>query len=69
VKDLIEALTIFAKYRNRRNPTNCQHDVLQIMGITKEEVSEEDAVRLGQLGFFWAEEEGGSWQSFRFGSA
>lgn len=66
---LIEALTIFRKYQNLRNPTNCSHDVLAIMGITKEEVSPEDQARLDELGFFWSEDEDGYWMSFRFGSA
>jgi len=68
MKDLIEALTIFLKYKNQRNPTHCEHDVLWIMGVTKEEVSEEDATRLQALGFFWSESNE-CWQSFRYGSA
>lgn len=68
MKDLIEALTIFAKYKDVRNPTHCEHDVLTIMAVTLEEVSEEDRARLETLGFFWdpAEE---AWRSFRYGSA
>ena len=30
MSDLIEALTIFLKYGNPRNPTHCEHDVLTI---------------------------------------
>jgi hypothetical protein len=67
--DLIAALTIFRKYQNLRNPTHCQHDTLLIMGITQDEVSTEDQVRLDELGFFWSEGEGGCWISFRYGSA
>jgi hypothetical protein len=69
MKDLIEALTIFAKYAAVRNPTHCEHDVLCIMEIGKDEVSESDQKRLGELGFIWAESDGGAWISFRFGSA
>jgi hypothetical protein len=66
MKDLIEALTIFAKYKDWEWPTHCEHDVLTIMGITEEEVSKEDRERLNKLGFLWGDE---AWISFRFGSA
>lgn len=66
MKDLIEALTIFAKYKNNENPTHCEHDVLYVVGITKEEVSEEDRARLDVLGFFYSND---GWKSYRFGSA
>ena len=69
MKDLIEALTIFLKYKDVRNPTLCEHDVLYIMEVTKEEVSEEDAARLKELGFLWSEGENNCWISFRYGSA
>gem|GEM_PF-744981 len=69
MSDLIKALMIFLKYRNPDYPTHCEHDVLQIMGITKDEVSAEDAATLEELGFFWSQEDGGAWISFRFGSA
>jgi len=69
VNDLIAALTIFAKYKNVRNPTHCEHDALYIMRVSKEEVSPEDAKRLEELGFFWGEANGGCWMSYRFGSA
>lgn len=68
MKDLIEALQIFLKYKDVRNPTNCSHDVLAIMAVTQEEVSPEDTARLDKLGFFYSESEE-CWQSFRFGSA
>ena len=75
--DLIEALTIFRKYKNERNPTNCSHDELAIMAVGFAEVSEEDKARLDKLGFFWSgddgdgneEDEDGHWMSLRFGSA
>lgn len=66
--DLIEALQIFLKYANYPNPTNCDHDVLCIMGVTREQVSDEDHKRLGELGFIWSEREE-CYRSFRFGSA
>ena len=66
--DLIEALTIFKKYRNVQWPTNCSHDVLAIMEISQEEVSEKDKSRLDELGFLWSDEYY-CWISFRFGSA
>ncbi len=67
MKDLIEALTIFAKYKNEMNPTCCGHDTLYIAGVTKNEVSKEDFARLNVLGFIWTDSEG--WLSYRFGSA
>lgn len=70
MNDLVQALTIFLKYQtdNPRCPTHCEHDVLYIMDVTWEQVSEEDRSRLTELGFLWLENEG-SWVSFRFGSA
>lgn len=68
MRKLIEALEIFAKYKDLSYPTSCAHDTLYIMGITREEVSEEDVVHLDALGFFWSENDG-VWQSFRYGSA
>ena len=67
MEDLVEALTIFLKYKNVRNPTHCEHDTLWIMGVTKDEVSEEDIKRLDELSFFYSEED--CWMSYRFGSA
>lgn len=69
MKDLIAALTIFAKYQDHTYPTHCEHDVLTVVGVTLEEVSEEDRVELDALGFLWSEAEGGGWISFRYGSA
>lgn len=68
MKDLIEALTILAKYMNpeERWPTYCAHDVLYVCGVEPEDVSEEDTKRLDELGFFSSDE--GGFQSFRFGS-
>lgn len=66
MKDLIEALQIFLKYRDERNPTHCEHDEMWIVGISEEEVSEEDRARLDELGFFPSDD---GFKSFRFGSA
>jgi hypothetical protein len=69
MKNLIEALTIFLKYRDEQWPTHCEHDVLYIMGVTKDEVSQDDQKRLDELGFLWSTNEGGCWISYRYGSA
>lgn len=68
MKDLIEALTIFLKYGNPRNPTHCEHDELTICGIEPEQVSAEDKARLDELGFFVSDSDD-CFRSFRFGSA
>ena len=68
MKDLIEALTIFLKYSSREWPTNCSHDMLAIMGIDREMVSDEDHKRLLELDFLWDEDDD-YYFSFRFGSA
>lgn len=67
--DLIEALTIFRKYKNVTNPMHCEHDTLMVVDVTKEEVSEQNAKRLEELGFLWSESSDGCWLSYRFGSA
>ena len=68
MEKLIEALQIFKKYQNNDFPTMCEHDILYIARITKEEVSKEDQERLYFLNFEW-EEEGGYWYSTTYGSA
>jgi len=68
MKELIEALQIFLKYGNSPYPTNCSHDVLAIMDITKEQISETDISRLNELGFFWSDKDH-CFFSFKFGSA
>lgn len=50
MNDLIQALTIFAKYGDPRSPTHCEHDVLYVM-INPEDVSEEDKGYLSKLSF------------------
>lgn len=71
MKELIEALTIFLKYKNLQWPTHCEHDVLYILQVTEEEVSEEDKKRLSELGFVFSDTHHGEpcWLSFRYGSA
>lgn len=67
MKDLIEALNIFAKYKDVHYPTHCEHDVLYISAVARDEVSKDDVERLEQLGFLWSDD--ASWISYRFGSA
>lgn len=68
MKDLIEALTILAKYIDPEEkwPTQCEHDVLYVCLVDVEDVSTEDITRLNELGFI--ENEDGGFKSFRFGS-
>ena len=68
MKDLIEALQIFLKYKNPYSPTHCEHDILMVMSATPDEMSEEDKKRLDELSFSWNEEYD-CWSSYRFGSA
>lgn len=66
MNDLIEALTIFAKYGNPSNPTCFIHDMLLVMA--PENLSDEDSDRLKNLSFFYSAEYD-CWASYRFGSA
>lgn len=68
MKDLIEALTIFAKYSTTEWPTNCDHDWLGIMRVRQEQPTPEERERLGELGFLWSDEYD-CWGSFKYGSA
>lgn len=68
MKDLIEALQIFAKYVNPYAPTNCVHDELCIMEVHKNQLNEQEQNRVEELGFFWDEYDE-AYKSFRFGSA
>jgi len=68
MEDLIKALQIFLKYKNLTWPTHCEHDTLYIIGIEKDDVSEEDIVELDRLGFFWSDSED-VFISFKYGSA
>ena len=68
MKDLIKALEIFLKYQNKTWPTICEHDVLIINGIERQDVSDDDHIKLEILGFEWNESYG-AYVSYRFGSA
>ena len=68
MKDLIEALTILLKYGNPDYPTHCEHDTLTICGIEPDDVTDEDKLKLDELGFF-VDEDDEYFMSFRFGSA
>jgi len=66
--DLIEALTILRKYSNLHYPIHCEHDTLYVVGVDPSEVSEEDTLRLDELGFLM-DEYASCLYSYRFGSA
>lgn len=66
--DLIKALTIFRKYANPAYPTHCEHDILMVMKVKKDQPSEEDQAALEELGFHWNTEYD-CWASFKYGSA
>lgn len=66
MEDLIKALQIFIKYQNLQWPTICEHDILYIVGITEDEVLEDDKNKLNIMGFHY---EDGSWVSHKYGSA
>lgn len=67
---LIEALTIFKKYVEPDSyaadyPTNCEHDVLSVC-ISPSLVSQDDLLRLGELGFMPDDYDG--FMSYKYGS-
>jgi hypothetical protein len=68
MNDLIEALQIFAKYRNPRWPTRCEHELLMIMEVKRHEKTDDEIARLEELGFVWSHEYD-CYVSHRFGSA
>ena len=68
MENLIEALQIFLKYQNVEFPTHCEHDVLQVVDITEDEVLGTDILRLAELGFHYSED-AEAWLSYHFGSA
>lgn len=68
MKELIEALQIFLKYGNPNYPTHCEHDELIICGINPNDVSEDDKIKLKELGFFISEADE-CFKSYRYGSA
>jgi hypothetical protein len=67
MEDLIKALQIFLKYGNPEYPTHCEHEILYIVGINPDDVSDEDKAELEKLGFN-TREDGEHFTSFRFGS-
>lgn len=68
--DLIKALQILRKYGNPKFPTHCEHDVIMVVDINPDMVSNEDKQELENLGFFVSDEYGElMFQSYRFGSA
>ena len=66
MEGLIKALQIFLKYQNLVYPTICVHDELIIVGISFDEVSEDDKNSLENLGFLWDSD---YWSSTKYGSA
>ena len=66
MENLIKALQIFLKYQNLDFPTICVHDELIIVGISFDEVSEDDKNSLENLGFLWDSD---CWASTKYGSA
>lgn len=69
MKDLIEALQIFAKYQiATRSPTICEHNTLIIVGVNYKDMKKEDIQWVEALGFEWDEAEG-YFCSYRFGAA
>lgn len=67
MKDLLEALTLFAKYTEAARPTWCAHDQLYVL-VDPAKVTAEDTARLKDLGFS-ANAFEGHFYSCRFGSA
>lgn len=68
MKDLLEAITIMAKYTDSIHPTNCNHDELRFNTIDSTKVSEEDLRRLEELGFHDDRDDIGGFLSFKYGS-
>jgi len=70
MRELIEALTIFAKYTNAASPTCCEHDILYVL-VDPAVVSAEDRARLARLGFYAHEDDNNDkdFYSYRFGRA
>lgn len=67
MKDLIDALTIFLKYKNLECPTFCEHDTFFVHSIPYDKMSKEDIAEVERLSFIWCEGDN-SWRSYRFGS-
>ncbi len=66
MSDLIAALTIFLRYANHRNPTQCGEDQLWV-AVPVAEVCEDDRLTLAALSFR-PSEDGEGFFSNRFGS-
>ena len=66
MKDLIEALTIFAKYTDSKYPTNCSNHALCV-DVGEEAISDKDKARLEELSFEY-NHISGTYYSLRFGS-
>lgn len=68
MKKLIESLQIFLKYKDLDYPTACEHDVMYVHGIEKDEVTSEDQALLAELGWQY-DDSIDVWYSFKYGSA
>ncbi len=68
MKELIEALQIFLKYADETYPTHCEHDILYIL-VNPVVVSDEDKIKLEELGFIPSTDEIDCFISFKYGSA
>lgn len=66
MEDLIKALRIFLKYRNKKFPTSCGHDILYV-DVNPSIVSDKDKKTLYELGFF-VDDENDCFASFKYGS-
>ena len=69
MEDLIKALRIFEKYcddYHRKFPFCCEHGIIIMNGVGKDDVSSEDLVELQRLG--WGPYEDFGLCSFRYGS-
>lgn len=67
MKDLLEAIAIFAKYTDAKHPTCCEHDVLYVL-VDPSVVPDVEKARLEALGFS-ASAHDRHFYSHRFGSA
>lgn len=51
MKDLIKALTILSKYSKAKYPIQCEHDIMFIVDVDPDDVSQEDKDMLEKLHF------------------
>lgn len=68
MSNLIQALVIFMSYKNVQFPTHCEHDLLMVVGIPQEDVSDDHIAQLERLHFTWNTEYE-CWSSGFYGSA